>query len=458
MIDFSSKSNILLLQFKTMVIFNKKEPFLLFIGDLFVFALSLWISFVLRTGAFTFGDGFTDLLLPFSILFLIWVLVFFIAGLYDKYRTILKDKMPGLIFNALIANSFIAVVFFYLIPYFGIAPKTILFIDLIITFALIYVWRIYSHPLLGLKRKEPAIIIGSGEEMKTLEKEVNSNPRTELKFVSVINLDTIEGTDVASEITKKVQSENVSVIIVDLKDSRVEPILSHLYNLIFSGIKFIDIDEVYEDVFNRVPLSLLEYSWFLENISLTQNSFYSFFKRAFDIIASLILGIILCVLYPFVVICIKIEDGGPIFYFNNMVGKNNKPIRIAKFRSMSIVEKEKITKIGGFLRKSRIDEFPQVWNVLRGDLSLIGPRPENQKLVSLYEEEIPYYNIRNLVKPGLSGWAQIWQENPPKYGVDFNNTKDELSYDLYYVKNRSLMLDLNIALKTIKDLLSRRGK
>jgi lipopolysaccharide/colanic/teichoic acid biosynthesis glycosyltransferase len=140
------------------------------------------------------------------------------------------------------------------------------------------------------------------------------------------------------------------------------------------------------------------------------------------------------------------------------VGKNDRKIKILKFRSMSAKENEKITKIGTILRKTRIDELPQFWNLLTGDLSLIGPRPETPVLVKVYEKELSYYNVRHLIKPGLSGWAQIWQDNPPKYGVNFSDTKVKLSYDLYYVKNRSIILDIKIALKTIKTLLSRGGK
>ena len=118
----------------------------------------------------------------------------------------------------------------------------------------------------------------------------------------------------------------------------------------------------------------------------------------------------------------------------------------------------KITKVGGFLRKSRLDEIPQLWNVLIGDLSLIGPRPELPALAQIYEMEVPYYNARHLITPGLSGWAQLYHENHPHQGVDTLETKNKLSYDLYYIKNRSLFLDLKIALKTIKALLSRTGK
>jgi lipopolysaccharide/colanic/teichoic acid biosynthesis glycosyltransferase len=114
----------------------------------------------------------------------------------------------------------------------------------------------------------------------------------------------------------------------------------------------------------------------------------------------------------------------------------------------------KITRVGKFLRVSRIDELPQLWNVLRGDLSLIGPRPEFPKLVELYHEQIPYYNMRHLIKPGLSGWAQVHHDTPPQ---SIEETKEKLSYDLYYLKNRSIALDLKIALKTIKTLLSRTG-
>ena len=118
---------------------------------------------------------------------------------------------------------------------------------------------------------------------------------------------------------------------------------------------------------------------------------------------------------------------------------------------------EKITKVGRFLRASRIDELPQLWNVFKGDISLIGPRPELPKLVNLYEKEISFYNVRHLIKPGLSGWAQLYQQTPPKFSADYGETKIKLSYDLFYIKNRSFFLDIKIALKTIKALLSRSG-
>jgi lipopolysaccharide/colanic/teichoic acid biosynthesis glycosyltransferase len=149
------------------------------------------------------------------------------------------------------------------------------------------------------------------------------------------------------------------------------------------------------------------------------------------------------------------DDGGKIFFVQDRIGEKNKVIKIYKFRTMN---NEKITRFGNFLRKTRIDELPQITNVLSGQLSLVGPRPEKPDLVLLYEKEIPYYNIRHLVKPGLSGWAQVYQDNPPKFNVNFNDTKTKLSYDLYYLKNKSIILDFKIALRTIGSILSRSGK
>lgn len=438
-----------------MFVFNKKEPFLLLLGDIIVFVFSLWFSLLLRNFSIPDIDIFLKHIMPFSIIFILWIFVFFIAGLYDKFTTILKDKIPTILISAQITNSFLAVLFFYFIPYFGITPKTILFINIVVSILFIYSWRIYGQIFFSIKNKIPAVIVGGGKEIVELEKEVNNNPRSNLKFNFFINLDNISGSDFVREILDLVYKENISVVVIDLKDPRVEEILPHLYNLIFSGVKFIDIYKVYEDTFDRIPLSLVKYSWFLENISIKKNSDFSFFKRFFDILISTIFLPFIALILPFIFILIKIDDGGKVFFIQERVGKKNRIIKIYKIRTMS---DEKITRIGNFLRKTRIDELPQILNVLSGQLSFIGPRPEKPDLVLLYEKEIPYYNIRHLVKPGLSGWAQVYQDNPPKFNVNFDDTKTKLSYDLYYLKNKSIILDLKIALRTIGSILSRSGK
>lgn len=448
-----------------MRIIDRKEPVLLFLGDILIFTLALWLSLAIRNLEFPTSNEFYNHLTPFSVIFLTWLFSFFVAGLYEKHTVMLKSKLPSVILKTQIFNSLIAALFFYLIPYFGIAPKTILFVYLFVSFVLILLWRIYGESLFGFKEKEKAILIGSGEEMRDLKIEVNNNSRYGMEFISSIDLDKIESLDFQSEILNRIYTENVSVVVIDLFDKKVEPILPHLYNLIFSKIKFMDMHKIYEDIFDRIPLSLLKYNWFLENISFARKIGYDSFKRGMDIILSFILGVITIVIYPFIILLIKIDDGGPIFISQERVGQNNKIIKILKFRSMSVnddglSEKEKdqkITRAGGFLRKTRIDELPQLWSIFKGDMSLVGPRPEMPSLVSLYEKDIPYYNIRHLIKPGLSGWAQIYHRTPPKFNAGYDETKTKLSYDLFYIKNHSFLLDIKIILKTLKALLSRSG-
>jgi exopolysaccharide biosynthesis polyprenyl glycosylphosphotransferase len=446
-----------------MIVFNKKESLGVFMGDLIIFSIALFLSLYIRNGSFPLSIELVNYLTPFSIIFLLWVLVFYIAGLYDKYTTVLRDRLPGMIFNAQLANSIIAVLFFYFIPIFGIAPKTILFIDLFVSFILIYFWRFYSNYFFSLKRKDPAMLIGSGEEIKKIESEINNNPHANLHFVSVIDLEKIDSMDFDKEINKKISSENISIVVVDINNEKVEGILPHLYNLIFSNIIILDFSKLYADVFDRIPLSLLKYNWFIENISLKRNNLYDFLKRITDLFFSIFFGFFSLILYPFVYIAIKIEDGGQVFILQERIGKSGKIIKIPKFRSMNVsdggkwVEKndQRITKVGKFIRKTRIDELPQLFSIIKGDMSLIGPRPDIYNLGVDLISKIPYYSIRNIIKPGLSGWAQIRQDVVPQ---SFEETRDRLSYDLYYVKNRSLFLDLKIALRTIQILLSRTGK
>jgi lipopolysaccharide/colanic/teichoic acid biosynthesis glycosyltransferase len=217
--------------------------------------------------------------------------------------------------------------------------------------------------------------------------------------------------------------------------------------------------KVYEEVFERIPLSMVKYNWFLENISSSSHVGYGLLKRLMDIILAVFLGIFFLPLYPFVALAIKLDDQGPVFIVQDRVGRNNIIIKIVKFRSMAVdaTGKLAVTRAGKFLRMSRIDELPQLWNVIWGELSLVGPRPELPDLVKVYEREIPYYNVRHLATPGLSGWGQVKDYNVPRGTADVDKTRIKLSYDLYYIKNRSFILDVIIALRTIRTLLSRSG-
>jgi hypothetical protein len=167
---------------------------------------------------------------------------------------------------------------------------------------------------------------------------------------------------------------------------------------------------------------------------------------------------------------LKYQDGGDLFFVAERIGKNNKPFKVYKFRSMTQVKVEKInfadknegvrvTRFGKILRKTRIDELPQLLNVIKNELSLIGPRPELPQLVKEYNNQIPFYGIRHIITPGLSGFAQIFQDQDsvPKSGLSTNATKVKLSYDVYYLKHRSIFMDLSLILKTIKILLQKTG-
>ncbi len=444
---------------------GKKEALLLFCGDIFLFVFSLWLALYLRYGKLPSGELFKIHLAPFSILFVVWFLVYFIAGLYEKHTLILKSRLPGVIWGAQVLNSIFAIVFFYFIPYFGITPKTVLFIYLIVSFCLILLWRLYGIGLFGKQTRQPALLVGSGAEMKELLDEVNGNDRYGIKFVSSVDVSDIAGIDIQDEIIRPIYEDGIKIIAVDFSREGIAPLLPHLYNLIFSKISFIDSHRIYEDIFDRIPLSLVTYSWFLENISVSPKFTYDFLKRVMDVVLSFLLGVVSLVVYPFVWLAVKFDDGGKIFIEQERIGQNNHTVKILKFRTMSVDDggdgnigrEQKITRVGKYLRNLRIDELPQLWNVFIGDISLIGPRPELPRLVELYEKEISFYNVRHLIKPGLSGWAQLYQKSPPKFSANYDETKTKLSYDLFYIKNRSFWLDIKIALKTIRELVSRRG-
>jgi exopolysaccharide biosynthesis polyprenyl glycosylphosphotransferase len=448
-----------------MKIENNKEALILFVGDSLILVASLWVALFLRNFAIPDIETYYIHLAPFSFLFAVWFLIFFISGLYEKHTLLLKGRLPSRILNAQLINSVIAVFFFYFVPIFSITPKINLFLDLVVTFLLMVFWRLFLFPRLGFSKRQNALLVGSGEEMKELYEEINNNSRYRLKFISYVDLDKLDGIDFKDEVLDLVYGEEVSTIVIDLRNQKIASVLPHFYNLIFSKVHFVDTYRVYEDIFNRVPLALVNYNWFLENISSSSKITYDFLKRAMDIIVSGILWLCSLAVYPFIILAIKMQDGGPVFIVQERVGKGNLPIYIRKFRTMNGVDlgsdvlksKLKVTRVGSFLRKTRLDEIPQLWNVLRGDISLIGPRPEIPLLVQQYAEAIPYYNIRHLIKPGLSGWAQIYHENHPHHGTDISATRDKLSYDLYYVKNRSFILDIKIALKTIKTVFSRSG-
>ena len=442
---------------------NRREPWILFVGDVLVWLFALWLTLLIRFGEAPIWSTYHEHLVPFSILSIFWIITYFISGLYDKQTRLFRRSLPSLLFNTQLFNSALAVVFFYFVPFFGITPKTILFVYLIISSLLIFFWRTFGQGTFGVRKSEKTIIVGQGQELIDLAEEIKSNSRYGLDLVGTVNLSADFNLAALIDLIKKTEAV---VLVIDFKNKYFSKELSSLYNLLFSDVRFLDFTNLYEQVFDCLPVLSLNYDWFLQNVSHQSDGVYDLIKRLMDFIFALVFGLISLIFYPLVILAIKLDDRGPIFIQQERVGQNNSLIRIYKFRSMSFNDDEnpvmalnnKITKVGKFLRNSRLDELPQLWNVLTGDLSLVGPRPELPNLVKKYEQQIPYYQVRHLLKPGLSGWAQIYHDNHPHRGLNIEETKNKLSYDLFYLKNRSLWLDLQVVLKTIKTLLSRVGR
>jgi exopolysaccharide biosynthesis polyprenyl glycosylphosphotransferase len=238
-----------------------------------------------------------------------------------------------------------------------------------------------------------------------------------------------------------------------------------LVQLYFAGVPTYTLELFHEVYWQKIPLYRLNQTWlFQEGFQIAREPVFERAKRAADIVLSSI-GLILA--FPFLIlagIAIWVEDRGPIFFVQSRIGKNHTAFRLFKLRSMRVSRESgsrytqpgdvRITRVGRFLRASRIDEFPQLWNVLRGEMSLIGPRAEWDKLVEEYEQAIPCYHFRHLVKPGITGWAQV---NYP-YGASVEDTQRKLEYDLYYIRHFSFRLDATIVLKTIHIMLFGKGR
>ncbi len=437
---------------------HKKEPITLAFGDILVLAVSLFITLAIRYRELPAQGLIEAHALPFAIIFVYSVVVFYISGLYGRMISISRSSIPGSIIKSQIANGLVAVALFYFVPSFSVTPKVNLFIYLGLSICLLIIWRIATYRLFSLRRKYPALVIGTGVEVDELVREMSSSQR--IGMYCAAQVDPRDTSALASAIESR--TSTFQYIIANVDDPHFEAVLPELYKRFFKQANIIDLHELYEEVFDRIPLSRMNYAWIMTHVSSVSPKFYDAVKRGIDIILGIIVGIAACVVYPFVAIAIKLEDKGPVFITQERIGKNNKLIKIIKFRSMTrsdngkwLPESEnKVTRVGLFIRKSRIDELPQALAILKGDISLIGPRTDIIDLGKRLEDAIPYYMVRTVIKPGLTGWAQINQEKPPQ---SVEETKIRLSYDLYYIKHRSLGLDVRIILRTIKTVLSRAG-
>ncbi len=451
-----------------------RELLILLIGDILFFSVALWLSLFIRYVEVPTGEMFEQHFTPFMLMFGGWLLVFYIAGLYDKHTVFLKTLLKKRIIVTQICNVSLAGFLFLTLP-LGITPKTTLLIYVVISSLLILWWRLSLFALLSPKQTHNALLIADGEEAEELIAEVNGNRRYSYRFVKMITSDLIKNTsDFESKLLTVIEQEKISIIVAQSQSQFLESFLPKLFELTFLKFKFIflDFNRVYEETFDRVPLSSLHYEWFIAHVSQSRRYVYDIAKRVIDIVGASIVGLVFLCLLPFIYVAMRVEGNRTIFMTQKRMGQYNARINVYKVQTMTsndagsstwLNEDAKkanvVTKVGAILRKTSIDEMPQAWNILKGEMSLIGPRNDIEGLGERLAQEIPYYNIRNFVKPGVTGWAQTHQyymgDNISPQSTEESRVR--LAYDLYYVKNRSIFLDISIALRTIKTLLSRFG-
>ena len=448
------------------------KTFSIFAFDTFALYLSLYLTLLARYGL-NLEEQLDIHIWPFSIIFVMWLFVFYIFNLYEiKY---LKNSFDfySRFYQGILLSGAIAVFFFYLIPFFIITPKTNLFIFIIIFSITDFFLRyLYNHLISSATFKNDTIIVGLNQQALELTKFIKENPQLgyNLKYIVDISEEKA-GQDLSeygiissSDLDRIIKEEKISTVILSPLVFKLPKLIDSFYRFLHKKINFYNFSEFYEITTGKIPLGAIDQAWFLENITRGNKKLYEISKRIVDIFFSLLLGIFFLGLLPFISLLIKFNSKGPIFYRQKRVGQYGKEFIMYKFRTMANeAEKEsgavwaqkddkRITGIGRLMRKTRLDELPQVWNILKGHMSFVGPRAERPELDEKLKKEIPFYQIRHIVKPGITGWAQV---NFP-YGNSTQDALEKLQYDLYYIKNRSLILDLKILLKTI-NVISKGG-
>jgi sugar transferase (PEP-CTERM system associated) len=392
------------------------------------------------------------------------------------YRRTLSGEEYNLVARTCVSFGiaiFAVVTIYYLLPEFHIA-RSVLVYAVILAFLGIVITRFLFYKIVKLERlQRRVLVIGSGKKAHKLNSINDSFIHRGFTIVGCLALpDEISFVEQSQIINydKKIiaiaEEYKVDEIVIARDDNRLGLPLDELLDCRMSGLTIMNIMGFYEREQGIISLENIYPSWLVYCSGFAQGDLRLLEKRFFDVFASLLL---LNVAWPFMLLtalAILLENGfkGPILYRQLRVGEKNKNFELLKFRSMKVdAEKNgaqwaqkndnRITLVGRFIRKSRIDELPQIFNVLRGDMSFVGPRPERPEFVQGFNERIPFYRERHRVKPGITGWAQLCYP----YGADEYDTIQKLQYDLYYVKNYSLFLDFSIMLNTVEVILWGKG-
>jgi exopolysaccharide biosynthesis polyprenyl glycosylphosphotransferase len=440
--------------------FQNLKKVILIGGDLVFLFLALWATLLIRYPENEINNNFNSHLPHFLVVFFIFILIFYINGLYSLNLKMRGRKFFLNVINSILASSALSIIYFYLNVQSNIAPKTNLAIFIGVYSFLFLIWRaIYQSLVYSVIPQSNLAIIGFNQYTENILKELRSKPGTGYQAALIIkSAEELEG------LANSIKEKNIKTIVVCDYFGQNEKMSDVLFNCLSYSINFFNYPDFYELLSGKIPVEAIGPEWFLENLKEGEKNYFNFLKRLFDIILGLIIFIVSLPFWPLIAIIIKLESRGPVFFRQARLGLHEKEFQIFKFRSMkednndrSLTQEKdnRITKFGNFLRKTRLDEIPQVINIIRNEMSFIGPRPERPEIVSELEKQIPYYKTRLLIKPGLTGWDQVSGEY---HSATSEDTLEKLQYDLFYLKQRSLYLDLDITLRTIATMISRGGR
>ena len=413
-----------------------------------------------------------------TVVLLLYLNIF--ATVFELYDLQKASRFEVVLKNVLLTSS-VTVLLFMLTPYFTpILPSNrmqIIFFFLAIAVPIL-LWRYTYITLISSPRFfKRVLVVGDSFDINLI---TNSLQKSDPNYMVVgfVNTDTNLKEEIkehsllqfeVDELLEAIKSHHINEIVVTsaYEKGLMLPLYTQLSELLISGFPVRDYIQVYEEITQRIPVQHVDkdfYKYFPFSRS-NQNKFYGTVSRSLDILVSFF-GLILGTLFlPLVLIGNIFGNRGKIFYQQERVGKNGKAFNILKLRTMTkdaepdgprYAEKNdgRITRFGMFLRRTRIDEIPQFWNVLKGEMSIIGPRPERPVFVEQLKEIIPFYDTRHIIKPGLTGWAQVMAN----YGNCHTDSLEKLQYDLYYIKHRGVFIDLSIILKTMSTVVFFRGQ
>jgi exopolysaccharide biosynthesis polyprenyl glycosylphosphotransferase len=439
---------------------------ILALGDVLILNVALLLALALRQLELPDTDTLSHHLLIFNLLHASWLLIFCSVGLYDIQFFALPKAVESKLIQAIGIAGILTIGLFYTFPFVKLQPKTVLMMDLALSGILLLVFRKafirYNHN--GSKAR--ILLCGRRGEVDQLEQILDANGHLGYEISKpLLLLDNHHDVSPEAMMLDRLANDRIDVVAITNSLSDDASMQSVCYRLLCAGIPVSSFSRLSEEFTGKIPVSVINEGWFIENLREFDRLGFEIFKRSLDIAAAIALGIVGLLMAPFVALGIKLETPGPVLFRQNRVGKGGIVFSLIKFRTMredaeragpqwAREADNRITRFGRFLRKTRIDELPQLWNVLKGEMSLVGPRPERPEFVKTLSTTIPFYDARHLVKPGLTGWAQI----NFGYGSSIEDALEKLQHDLYYIKNRSVPLELSVLLKTVGTILRYGGR